>query len=53
MKGEQITVALINIKLRVICHFKFHYGFVLFALACLFDVEVLKTQHSFGNMKLK
>ena len=53
MKGEQITVALINIKLRVICHFKFHYGFVLFALICLFDVEVLKTQHSFGNMKLE
>ena len=53
MKGEQITVAVTNIKLRVICHFKFHYGFVLLALVYWVDVEVLKTQHSLSDMKLE
>ena len=35
----------------MICHFKFHYGFVLFVLLCWFDGEVLKTQHSLSHMK--
>ena len=43
----------LNIKLRLVCHFKFHYVFVLVALVCWFDVEVLKTQHSLSDMKLE